>query len=290
MADGTTIVENTEKCSACDTGFRLNPANECIADATPPAVVTDLTASRPRPLVGTVKLDWTEPADADFSHLLISWTPNVPTNPIQVNKGTMSTVIASGLTVGTAYTFTAISVDTADNESAASTGATATPVSCPNPFFATTNGETYGGSVNVASGLGTAASPYLIPLVAGVPSTCPIDIDFDHSGEPLVGDEEYFRIDNMPTGASYTSSTLAWTFKSVVDGRATIQYRLNSDGSTVESAFDGDVLPDPIAKANVPDMGAITVDTDFAPTNLRTLGFFLLNPAATDSLTLTLTP
>ena len=211
IAEGVAPTASTEKCSACDAGFELDPANTCVVDITAPAVVT-LTTSLPS--VGTVGLSWTEPADADFSHLLISWTPNLPDAPIQVNKGTTTTVIAaSGLTSGTPYTFTAISVDTTGNESAASTGAMATPLSCPNPLFATTTGGPYTPQANVASGSGAVNNPRLIPLVDGIHPTCPIIIEVDSSSLTLAGSLSYYRIDNMPIGATYTSSTLAWNFK-----------------------------------------------------------------------------
>ena len=285
---GTTGTENTEKCSACDTGFGLNAANECV-DNVPPAVVT-LTATLPTPSVGTVQLDWAEPADTDFSHLLISWTPNTPDAPIQVNKGTTTTVIpASGLTSGTEYTFTAKSVDTTGNESAPSTGATATPVSCPTVLFATTGGTTYPPQENVTNGTGHVATPYLIPLVDGVDPACPIVIEFDYLSVPPTVIERYFRIDNMPTGATYTSSTLAWTFNRDTDSGASWQYKLSSDG--LISAFaDIDISLASIKKDTAPDMGVSTVDADFVSTNARTLGFYLFYPSLTDSLTLTLTP
>ena len=288
IAGGTTGTENTEKCSSCETGFELTSSNACVVDTTPPAIVTDLIASLPVPSVGTVQLDWTEPANTDFSHLLISWTPNAPTNPIRVNKRTTTTIIpASGLTSGTPYTFTAVSVDATGNPSAASTGATATPVSCPAVLFATTDGTTYAGSVNVASGSGSTSDPYLIPLIDGVLTTCSIEIEFDHLGKTLTGGltDVYFHIDNMPIGASYTSSTFAWTLNSATISGETLQFRISSNGllSNLDIAFS-------VIKGREPDMGMVIHDSNLSPTDGRTFGLDVFTPAIADSLTFTLTP
>ncbi len=66
---------------------------------------------------GDVEITWTDPTDADFSHILITWEPvdpNVP-QPLRVEKGTETATI-TGLDDGTEYTFTVISVDTDGNE------------------------------------------------------------------------------------------------------------------------------------------------------------------------------
>ena len=293
VADGTTGTENTEKCSACDAGFELSLVKQCVVpgDVTAPAVVTDLTATLPSPSVGTVQLDWIEPADADFSHVLISWTPDTPDAPIQVNKRTTTTVIpASGLTSGTAYTFTAISVDATGNMSADSSGATATPVLvvCPAVLFATTTGGPYAPQANVASGSDTEADPYVIPLVAGVLTTCPITIDFDYSAVTIANSIEFFRITNMPAGASYTSTTLAWAYKDMTPDVNAIVFRLaenpvsfnkNKGRMTCGAANDESCA-----------MNTVTDDTVVMPTSARTIGFRLDNASLLDSFTLTLTP
>ena len=296
--DGTTGTENTEKCSSCNTGFKVHSTEQCV-ESVPPAVVTGLTASLPVPSVGTVKLDWSEPADTDFSHVLISWIPDPPDSPIQVNKGTRTTIIgASALTIGTSYIFTAVSVDTLGNESAASTGATAIPVSCPTVLFATTGGSTYGGSVNVASGSGTEDAPYIIPLVAGVASTCPIVINFDHSGETVTSGTEYFRIDNMPTGANYTSHTFAWNFKGSAGALSELILWRRIDGGIPVGFTPGWIQTDVrkglsgcgVAGNEPCAMSTATNDTTLMPTTARTFWFVLAGASGTDSLTLTLTP
>ena len=297
--DGTTGTENTEKCSSCETGFKVHSTTEQCVESVPPAVVT-LTASLPSPSVGTVKLDWSEPADTDFSHVLISWTPDPPDSPIQVNKGTRTTIIgASALTIGTPYTFTAVSVDTLGNESDDSAGATATPVFDCSKLFATTTGGPFSPQANVASDSGTLADPYLIPLIAGVPTTCSIVIAFDYSA---VSSEsiEHFRIENMPTGATYTSATVAWTVKDPAPFSNIFRLRFRVDGEIPDPSVSAGRIGDPIflSDMNCGSAGdescgvtpSITYNFNLMPTSERTFGFRSQNPALRSTLTVTLTP
>jgi chitodextrinase len=82
-------------------------------DTTPPANVTGLAGT---PGNGQVVLSWTDPADGDLDHIEVTWTPS-GTTPQTVAKGT-GTYTATGLTNGTAYTFTVKAVDTAENRNA----------------------------------------------------------------------------------------------------------------------------------------------------------------------------
>ena len=286
--DGTTIVENTEQCSACDTGFGLNGANECV-DTTAPGVVT-LSSQLPAGDIGNVELSWTEPSDADFSHVLISWTPHAPAEAIRVDRGTRKKVIARGLTASIEYIFTAKSVDTSGNESANSAGKAATPVfDCANPIFATTMGTTHSAQANVASI--DAAGISVIPLVDGVDPACPIVIDFNHSAIAIAGAAEFFRITNMPNGATYTSSTFAWTYKGTAISGARIRFSLRNDGLTFHDPdVAANIQSSFIAKGTEPDMGMETIDDDFVATAARTFVLSLTNPTLTDSVTVTLTP
>ena len=99
------------------------------ADSTAPAVVTDLAGTVSA--YTTVTLTWTDPTDADFSNLLISWVPAGPTGstmqPLSVNKGTQTATV-TGLAQATPYSFTAISVDATGNQSVASTARTASMI------------------------------------------------------------------------------------------------------------------------------------------------------------------
>jgi formylglycine-generating enzyme required for sulfatase activity len=95
-------------------------ATPVAPDTTAPANVTGLTATAGN---AQVVLGWTEPSDTDFAKVEISGTGFTT---VEVTKGTATTTL-TGLTNGTAYTFTVKSVDTAGNKSAGVT-ATATPV------------------------------------------------------------------------------------------------------------------------------------------------------------------
>ena len=205
---------------------------------------------------------------------------------------------SSGLTVGRAYTFTAVSVDATDNESAASTGMTAViPLHTPDALFATTVGTTYPVQANVVSGSGTSTDPYVIPLVAGVNSVTPIVIEFDHSGETIVmSTNEHFRIDNMPTGASYTSSIIEWTFKA---GAGFFILLRKVDGETPSSTDTTGRVGRTIIRSSADcgsgsdescAMNTETDDTTLMPTSARTFGLLGTALSATDNLTLTLTP
>ncbi len=87
-------------------------------DSTPPGLITNLRALQGPD--GSAQVDWTEPFDSDLSHTLLSWEPadGDQTSPLMVDAGTRTAVI-TGLTDGTEYSFTAVSVDTAGNMSTA---------------------------------------------------------------------------------------------------------------------------------------------------------------------------
>ncbi|GHV90757.1 hypothetical protein AGMMS50268_12600 [Spirochaetia bacterium] len=90
-----------------------------------PAPITNLVAENGFRLVD---LTWTEPADSEFAGMEITWTPDdgTPVTPQTVLKGAAQPVTISGLTNGTAYTFTVKAKDTAGNI-VAGTSVTATP-------------------------------------------------------------------------------------------------------------------------------------------------------------------
>ena len=88
-------------------------------DTTPPALITNLRAVQGDG--GSVQVSWTEPFDSDLAHVLLSWEPadGDQTSPLMVDPGTRPDAI-TGLTAGTEYSFTAVSVDITGNMSAAS--------------------------------------------------------------------------------------------------------------------------------------------------------------------------
>ena len=84
-------------------------------DTTAPAEVNGLGA-----VAGDaeVTLSWAEPGDGDFAEVRISWAPvDGEAQPVTVAAGTTSRSI-TGLTNGTLYTFTVVSVDDSGNPSA----------------------------------------------------------------------------------------------------------------------------------------------------------------------------
>jgi uncharacterized protein YjdB len=92
-----------------------------VNDVTPPANVSSLTGTAGNT---QVTLTWIDPADADLDQIEITWTPG-GTTPVNVAKGAQTYTI-TGLTNGTAYTFTVKAVDTAANKNSGAT-ATVTP-------------------------------------------------------------------------------------------------------------------------------------------------------------------
>ncbi|HJQ43195.1 MAG TPA: fibronectin type III domain-containing protein, partial [Jatrophihabitantaceae bacterium] len=117
---------------AFDTSLNVN-ATGAHASATtpatvnpPPANVTGLTAT---PLAGpSVKLDWTNPADADFAGVRIcrafgSVAPTLPCGGVNVLKPTNTFTDSNALIPNTQYTYAVFAFDTGAN---AASGASAT--------------------------------------------------------------------------------------------------------------------------------------------------------------------
>jgi uncharacterized Fe-S center protein len=92
--------------SSCGDG--TDPEN---ADTAPPAEVTNLNGI---PGDKQVTLNWINPADEDFDKVEITYSPN--NTAIQVDNGEQTTTV-TGLTNGTAYTFTIKTVDESGNKS-----------------------------------------------------------------------------------------------------------------------------------------------------------------------------
>ncbi len=100
-------------------------------DTTPPANVTDVTTTV-TPTAGStdtvdVTLNWTNPTDSDFSHVLITWTPGGPEPAVRVDNAATFTATAlpameNGALV--TYTFTIVTVDTTGNQPDTTSGQT----------------------------------------------------------------------------------------------------------------------------------------------------------------------
>jgi hypothetical protein len=82
-------------------------------DITPPADVTGIAGTVAS---GEVTLNWTDPADTDLDHIEITWTGGSGGSETAA-KG-VGTITITGLSNGTAYTFTVKAVDDSGNSSA----------------------------------------------------------------------------------------------------------------------------------------------------------------------------
>jgi hypothetical protein len=111
--DDPIVTENTE---INDTNDSENETE--INDTTPPSAILNLKAT---PGDQSVTLSWTNPTDSDFDHVEITYNDQALTL-------TENSLLISGLTNGTRYTFTFITKDTTGNISSA-TSISATPES-----------------------------------------------------------------------------------------------------------------------------------------------------------------
>ena len=112
LTDG---VEYTFTAVSFDTTGNQSSASTPIrvtADAAPPGPAGNLALTGG---LSQVTLEWTDPPDSDFSHVLISWTTAFanPPQSLRVESG-VQTALVTGLTSGD-YNFTVTTVDTVGN-------------------------------------------------------------------------------------------------------------------------------------------------------------------------------
>jgi hypothetical protein len=108
-------------------------------DTTPPADITNLNVA---PGDGQADLTWTNPADEDFDHVVITVSPPAGSGqPITV-AGELQSHTITDLANGTTYTFTVAAVDTAGNKSGpiAKTAIPVDPVSAIAEYLAAASG------------------------------------------------------------------------------------------------------------------------------------------------------
>jgi uncharacterized protein len=96
--------------------------NQDTPDTIPPAEITNLSVVLGD---GQVTLNWTDPADKDFKEVEVTYSSN--SAAMKVVRGDQ-TIIVSGLTNGTTYTFTVKTVDESGNKSNGITSTAYTPV------------------------------------------------------------------------------------------------------------------------------------------------------------------
>jgi uncharacterized Fe-S center protein/chitodextrinase len=107
-----TIDKSGNKSSGV-TSIPYTPLGANPDDDTAPAEVTDLSAI---PGNGQIVLNWTDPADNDFTKVLITYAPG-GNAAVEIGKGTQTATITS-LANGTEYRFTVKTGDASGNESA----------------------------------------------------------------------------------------------------------------------------------------------------------------------------
>ena len=88
------------------------------ATGVPPSDTDITNLSRTSSADGTVIILWVDPTGETFSHVLITWAPQGgdQSQPLRVEKGVQMATI-TGLFGGTDYTFSVVTVDTAETES-----------------------------------------------------------------------------------------------------------------------------------------------------------------------------
>ncbi len=118
FSSGVTTTATPKATGSTDTDDPKDPT-----DTTAPTNVTKFVAS---PADGQVTLSWTNPADADFDGVTITMTPaagdlatakTIKKSEIAYGSTGLATYTVTGLTNGTEYTFTIVSVDASGNKS-----------------------------------------------------------------------------------------------------------------------------------------------------------------------------
>jgi hypothetical protein len=124
LVNGTTYSITVSAVDNAGHGSELLSIEVTPVDTAGPAEVANIQTAVGD---GEVTVSWTNPADEDFDHCVVTYTPGGET-PVDV-AGFMSSVIVSGLENGSEYTFTIKTVDESDNES----GGVNVSVSLPEP-------------------------------------------------------------------------------------------------------------------------------------------------------------
>jgi hypothetical protein len=205
MAAGTSVVTVTTTDGGFTATCGVTVQGAAPADTTPPAEVTDLAAAAKK---SSVVLSWTEPGDADFAKVEISWTPGTAA-PVETLKGT-STHEVTGLSSDTAYVFTMKTVDAAGNKSAGVTAAATTL-----PALGLVGEWLFGGNADDTSPSLNHGTVYEAVLTTDRFGTADSAYGFDGvddyiiaSADPLPSDERtvslWFYTDTIPYVPAYT--------------------------------------------------------------------------------------
>lgn len=125
-----------------DTEIAALASNAPPGDTTPPAAPTSLSAT---PGDGSIQLNWTSPSDPDVKGYNVYrrlTAETYPPTPLIFVTG--ESQLDNGLSNGTEYFYTIKAVDTSNNESAASTEASAIPAAPIPCYLLTLNGDANG--------------------------------------------------------------------------------------------------------------------------------------------------
>jgi uncharacterized repeat protein (TIGR02543 family) len=131
-------------------------------DTTPPAEVTGLRANIDDE---AVTLAWTDPMDADLDRLEITWTGGSASTAKSAVYNRANSETITGLTNGTAYTFTVKTVDTSGNESQGET-LTVTPADITSAVITIASTEDWTNTLDqiAANHDGTVSAPRVYTL------------------------------------------------------------------------------------------------------------------------------
>ena len=213
-----------------------NTVNHTIntTDVTPPAPVT--LAAAGAAANGTVTLTWTDPGDTDFSHIIITWSPDsadaaAQSSPLRVEAG-VETAIISNLS-DQAYAFTAVAWDQSGNQSSASNTANYTVNTPPAPVTLAVAGSATSGTVTLTW-------------------TDPEDIDFSHilitwSPASGGGGDQPLRVEaGVQTAVisnladqEYDFTAVAWDAAGQSSAGDTVNYTVNDPPASVTLAAAG---------------------------------------------------
>ena len=206
----------------------------------PPAEVTNVMSTT---TTNTATVTWTEPTATDFSHVLITWTPNdgtTPAQPLRVNKGT-ETATLMDLEPGTEYSITIKSVDTVGNTSPGTTTTVTTVMLTPTKITGpTATVITADGSTTLTWTDPTDTTNAAMIVITGSPApTTAVAVAIGAqtavvSGLTAPGSDHVFTISTQDSSGTTASSGVEVTASSAVT-RPVALFRL--DGTTHDGDF-----------------------------------------------------